>query len=61
MHHIEQQPTAPSDYCATHCTKCQAGFVRTTTKGATVVMCLVDREQVLANIASCNKYKPNEI
>lgn len=54
-------PPQPNGFSATHCMNCQAGFVRKTTKGTTVLMCLVDREPVLANIASCNKYKPNDI
>ncbi len=61
MDHTQHHSPAPSNFCATHCMKCQGGFVRTTTKGATVMMCLVDREPVLANIASCNKFKPIEI
>ena len=61
MPHTQRHAPAPCDFRETHCMKCQGGFVRTTTKGATVMMCLVDREPVLANIASCNKFKPNEI
>ena len=61
MQHTQHHSPPAGNFRETHCMKCQAGFVRTTSMGATVVMCLVDREPVLVNIASCNKYKPDEI
>ena len=52
-------PMSPKGFAQTHCMKCQAGFVRTSTEGQTFLMCLLDRETVFQTIASCNKFKAN--
>ncbi len=46
-----------SIFSETHCKNCQAGFMRTTSEGKTYLMCLIDREPVLRNLTTCNKYK----
>ncbi len=60
MHNKPQPSSTPTGFRKTHCMNCQGGLVRTTTKGATIVWCLVDREPILEDIASCNKFKQNE-
>lgn len=59
--HTPHEPQPLNTFCAKHCVNCQAGWVRSTKLGATVVICLIDREPVLANITACNKFKPIEI
>ena len=49
----------PTGYAATHCMNCEAGWVRAGKEGA-VVMCLLDREPVLADMTSCNRFEPKE-
>ncbi len=61
MTNTPHEPQAPSTFCVKHCMKCQAGWTRSTSLGATVVICLLNREPVLPNITACNKFKPNEI
>ncbi len=60
-YHTPHEPQPLNTFCAKHCVNCQAGWVRSTKLGATVVICLIDREPVLANITACNKFKPIEI
>ncbi len=61
MIHTPHEPQPQSNFCVKHCMKCQAGWTRSTSLGVTVVICLLNREPVLANITACNKFKPIEI
>ena len=47
----------PAGYAASHCMNCKAGWTRTGEKGA-ITVCLLDREQVLADMMDCNRFEP---
>lgn len=49
----------PTGYALTHCTKCKAGWTRYGEEGA-VTVCLLDREPVLLNMTSCDRYEPKD-
>jgi hypothetical protein len=49
-----------SRFSDTHCMNCQAGWVRKTAAGKTLLMCLIDRELVLPDLNGCNMFKPKE-
>jgi hypothetical protein len=59
----KQHPLAwqgPStDFAITHCTKCEAGWSRCG-QGASVIVCLLDREPVFTNMTSCDHYQPRK-
>jgi hypothetical protein len=48
----------PTGYAATHCKNCEAGWTRTGKEGGELTVCLLDREPVLADMTSCDKYEP---
>jgi hypothetical protein len=51
---------ASTDYATTHCMRCQAGWTRQGADGAKVIVCLLDREPVFANMTDCDRYEPRE-
>ncbi len=50
----------PAGYAATHCRNCAAGWTRTGTEGGVLTVCLLDREPVLADMTSCDRFEPKE-
>lgn len=55
-------PTVPAtpaatDYATTHCRVCAAGWTRTGIKGGVVTVCLLDRERVMADMTSCDRFE----
>ena len=50
----------PSGYAASHCMNCKAGWTRTGKDGGVLTVCLLDREQVLADMTDCNRFEPME-
>ena len=52
--------STPKGYAASHCLNCQAGWTRTGPGGGMLIVCLLDREPVLADMTDCNKFKAIE-
>jgi hypothetical protein len=50
----------PTDYAASHCKKCVAGWTRTGKEGGELTICLLDREPVLADMTNCDRYEAKE-
>jgi hypothetical protein len=48
----------PKGYAASHCMNCKAGWTRTGENGGVITVCLLDREQVLADMTDCNRFEP---
>ncbi len=48
----------PAGYAASHCLQCKAGWTRTGSSGGVLTVCLLDREQVLADMTDCNRFEP---
>jgi hypothetical protein len=57
---IQAELGTQNSFCAKHCVRCQAGWVRATTAGKTVVICLLNREPVPGNLSACNKFQPEQ-
>ena len=53
-------PQKPTEYAASHCMQCAAGWTRTGKDGGVLTVCLLDREPVLADMTSCDRYEPKE-
>ncbi len=51
---------APTGFAASHCRQCAMGWTRTGKEGGVLTICLLDREQVLANMVACDRYEPRE-
>ena len=49
----------PTEFAATHCMQCQAGWTRSGAD-AKVIVCLLDREAVFPNMTSCDRFEPRE-
>ena len=49
----------PTDFAMTHCMQCAAGFTRCGID-AKVIVCLLDREPVLPNMISCDRFELKE-
>ena len=49
-----------SSFVMTHCRTCAAGWTRASEAGNVVTVCLLDREPVWHNMASCDRYKKRE-
>ena len=47
-------------YAASQCRKCEAGWTRTSPSGEVIIVCLLDREPVLADMANCDRYEAKE-
>jgi hypothetical protein len=52
-------PGTPTDFATTHCMQCEAGWTRSG-QGASVIICLLDREPVFTNMTSCDHYQPRK-
>ena len=50
----------PSAFAERHCMKCAAGWTRTGKDGGLLIVCLLDREPVLADMVGCDHYEPKE-
>lgn len=50
----------PKGYAASHCMNCKAGWVRTGPENALLIVCLLDREPVLADMTNCNRFEAIE-
>jgi hypothetical protein len=63
MHPTQNKPSyeTPTGYVASHCMRCEAGWVRTGKEGGKLTVCLVDREPVLADMTDCNKFEAREL
>jgi len=60
MNLTEQELPTPGleSYAASHCRQCAAGWVRVKKDGGILIVCLLDREPVLAGMADCNRFEP---
>jgi hypothetical protein len=47
----------PTGFAATHCRQCDLGWTRTGKEGGVRTVCLLDREPVLADMTSCDRYE----
>ena len=50
----------PTGFAADHCLNCEMGWTRTGAEGAVLMVCLLDREPVLAEMTDCDHYEPRE-
>ncbi len=48
----------PTGYAASNCRQCEAGWTRVGKEGGVITVCLLDREPVLADMVSCDRYEP---
>jgi hypothetical protein len=46
-----------SDYAASHCTQCVAGWKRTNKSGEAELSCLLDNQPILTDLTGCNRYE----
>jgi hypothetical protein len=46
-----------TDYAATHCTQCVAGWTRTSKSGVSELSCLLDNQPIPTNLADCDRYE----
>lgn len=55
----EAKPLPPtiSGFAVTHCANCAAGWTRRGTNGGLIIVCLLDRKAVWAQIADCDRYE----
>ena len=51
----------PTGYAASHCRQCEMGWTRTGKEGGVLTICLLDREPVLADMTSCDRYGPKAL
>ena len=51
------RPLEVSDFAVTHCMRCEAGWTRHLEGGKKAIVCLLDREPVLRNMTSCDRYE----
>ncbi len=59
MPHIQTMSwRTPKGYAASHCLQCRAGWTRTGAEGGAITVCLLDREQVLADMTDCDRFEP---
>ncbi len=56
----QTQWRTPTAFTESHCMKCAAGWTRRSKNGSYLVVCLLDRDPVLAETASCDRYEPKE-
>lgn len=61
MRPTKQSPwRTPSAFAESHCMKCAAGWTRRSKNGSYLVVCLLDRDPVLAETVSCDRYEPKD-
>ncbi len=46
-----------SAFITTHCTNCAAGWTRLRPDGEAVIVCLLDREPVIQDMADCDRFE----
>jgi hypothetical protein len=51
----------PTGYAASHCRNCDLGWTRTGKGGGAVTICLLNREPVLADMTSCDRYEQKAV
>ena len=51
---------APSEFAQSHCMKSEAGWTRRSKHGAYLVLCLLDRDPVLPEMAACDRFERKE-
>jgi len=56
----EPLPPTISGFAVTHCANCAAGWTRRGTNGGVIIVCLLDRKAVWAQIADCDRYEPKD-
>jgi hypothetical protein len=49
----------PIGFAADHCLKCELGWTRASAQGE-LTFCLLDREPVLTDMTSCDRYEAKE-
>jgi hypothetical protein len=47
-------------YAARHCLSCKIGWTRTGKDGGIITVCLLDMEQVLADMTDCDRFEPRD-
>jgi len=47
-----------TDYAATHCAQCVAGWKRTSNSGGAVLLCRLDNQPILTGLTDCDRYEP---
>lgn len=47
----------PMSYAETHCRQCAMGWTRIGIEGGVRIVCLLDRESVLADMTFCDRYE----
>lgn len=50
----------PSGFAEKHCMNCAAGWTRTGKDGGLLIVCLLDREPVIADMIACDRYESQE-
>lgn len=50
----------PSAFAHSHCMKCEAGWTRRSKDGTYLVVCLLDRDPVLPETVSCDRFESRE-
>ncbi len=53
----DELPPTISGFAITHCANCAAGWTRRGTNGGLIIVCLLDRKAVWAQIADCDRYE----
>ena len=64
MHHTHQGRAllwrTPQGFGASHCRRCKAGWTRTGEGDKALTVCLLDREPILADMTSCDRFEEKE-
>jgi len=50
----------PTDYAASHCRQCVAGWTRTRERDGAELVCLLDRQPIPTGITNCDLYEPRD-
>jgi hypothetical protein len=53
----EDSSATISDFVASHCMTCAAGWTRRSAAGGVIVVCLLDREPVWPDMDGCDRYE----
>ena len=51
-------PEPTTNYAQTHCKQCKNCWIRTTSEGGEILICLIDQAPVSKNLTGCNQYNP---
>jgi hypothetical protein len=46
-----------TDYAATHCAQCVAGWKRTSKSGGAALVCRLDNQPIPTDLTDCNRYE----